>query len=212
MVADLVAPVVCDWARAWEQIPCEWRDASLVLVPKVPRPLSPKNLRPIGLTESSGRACAKLLQLKLRPYATQYLQGIAQFAYLPNRDASMAIQRASQENLPQAEPNFVGIQLSLDMSSAFDLVDWRLLARSLSEAGVPQELSDQVMSWYHCITYSINHLGKQARVIAQQGLRQGCQLAPPVVGDGSRMYSQRNHGLPGLHSPCLATGQHDNLC
>ena len=34
------------------------------------------------------------------------------------------------------------------------------------------------MSWYHCITYSISHLGKQARITAQQGLRQGCQLAP----------------------------------
>ncbi|CAE7262797.1 unnamed protein product, partial [Symbiodinium microadriaticum] len=45
-----------------------------------------------------------------------------------------------KENLPPAEPNFVGIQLSLDLSSAFDLV---------------------VMSWYHCITYYISHLGKQ---------------------------------------------------
>ncbi|OLP79245.1 hypothetical protein AK812_SmicGene40479 [Symbiodinium microadriaticum] len=143
MVADLVAPVVCDW---------------------VPRPLSPKNLRPIGLTESSG---------------------IAQFAYLPNRDASMAIQRASQENLPQAEPNFVGIQLSLDMSSAFDLVDWRLLARSLSEAGVPQELSDQVMSWYHCITYSINHLGKQDNMTtyADDIHLNACCSSHSVLGD-----------------------------
>ena len=35
------------------------------------------------------------------------------------------------------------------------------------------------MSWYSSII-SISHLGKQARIPAQQGLRQGCQLAPSL--------------------------------
>ncbi|CAE7412177.1 unnamed protein product [Symbiodinium sp. CCMP2592] len=63
-------------------------------------------------------------------------------------------------------------------SSAFDLLDWRLLDRALSSAGVPLELNNQILSWYAEITYVITHLGLTARVQAQQGLRQGCKLAP----------------------------------
>ncbi|OLP85053.1 hypothetical protein AK812_SmicGene33995 [Symbiodinium microadriaticum] len=83
------------------------------------------------------RKGAKLLQQQLRPYAVEYLKDVAQFAYLPNRDASMAIQRVAdhcsyvqkkcshayrtvadrQEHLPKPEPHFAGLQLSLDLSS-----------------------------------------------------------------------------------------------
>ena len=83
----------------------------------------------------------------------EYLKDVAQFAYLPNRDASMAIQRVAdhcsyvqkkcshayrtvadrQEHLPKPEPHFAGLQLSLDLSSAFDLVNWQLLDRSLAK-------------------------------------------------------------------------------
>ncbi|CAE7242509.1 Pol, partial [Symbiodinium sp. CCMP2456] len=184
----------------WTSIPQLWRNAWLVLVPKIPRPLSPKNLRPIGLTESSGRAYARMLQVQLRPFAAEYLRGITQFAYLPNRDAAMAIQRVAahcryveqkcphatrtvadrQECLPASAPSFVGIQLSLDLSSAFDLVRWQLLDRAMAEAGVPTELRNEVMSWYYHICYMVEHLGKNTEIIAQQGLRQGRQLAPTL--------------------------------
>ena len=41
-----------------------------------------------------------------------------------------------QECAPAAEPHFAGIQLSLDLSNAFDLVNWRLLDRALLDANV----------------------------------------------------------------------------
>ena len=56
---------MCDWAKQWTQIPDTWKNAWLVLVPNIARPVSPKNLRPIGLTESSGRAYARMLQTQL---------------------------------------------------------------------------------------------------------------------------------------------------
>ncbi|CAE7020812.1 Pol [Symbiodinium sp. CCMP2456] len=200
ITSDVVAPVIAHWAKEGTSIPQLWRNAWLVLVPKIPRPLSPKNLRPIGLTESSGRAYARMLQVQLRPFAAEYLRGITQFAYLPHRDAAMAIQRVAahcryveqkcshatrtvadrQECLPAPAPSFVGIQLSLDLSSAFDLVRWPLLDRAMAEAGVPTALRHEVMSWYYQVCYTVEHLGKQTEITAQQGLRQGCQLAPTL--------------------------------
>ena len=198
LTSDVVAPVLCDLAARWKRIPDEWRHAWLVLVPKVPRPVSPRNLRPIGLTEPSGRAYARLLQHKLRQHACAYLKDTTQFAYMQGREAAFAIYRVSQhckyvqlktsnvhrtvadrqECVPAAEPHFAGLQLSLDLSNAFDLVNWRLLDRALLDADVEVELRNQVMSWYSEVTYYIEHLNRTAQVPAQQGLRQGCQLAP----------------------------------
>ena len=198
LTADLTAPILCALASQWRQIPADWRDAWLVLVPKVPRPVSPRNLRPIGLTEPSGRAYARLLQQQLREYATIYLQETSQYAYLGGREAAMAIHRVSQhckyvqmkcshvirtvadrqECRPASAPHFAGVQLSLDLSNAFDLLNWRLIDRALLDAGVDSELRNQVMSWYFEVTYHIEHLNRTAQVTAQQGLRQGCQLAP----------------------------------
>eukprot|EP00439_Symbiodinium_sp_Y106_P071809 s2461_g13.t1 len=93
--ADIVAPTLCTWMMQWTEIPALWKNAWLALVPKIPRPLSPKNLRPIGLTESSGRAYASILQAQLRPFAEAFLMDGAQFAYLPGRNAAQAIHRAS---------------------------------------------------------------------------------------------------------------------
>ena len=198
IASDIVSPVLCTLAARWKRIPDEWRHAWLVLVPKVPRPVSLRNLRPIGLTEPSGRAYARLLQQKLRHHACEYLKDTSQFAYMPGREAAFAINRVSQhctfvqmktshvhrtvadrqECAPAAEPHFAGIQLSLDLSNAFDLVNWRLLDRALLDANVEEELRNQVMSWYSEVTYFIEHLNRKTHVTAQQGLRQGCQLAP----------------------------------
>ena len=198
LASDIVSPILCDLATRWTHIPDEWRHAWLVLVPKVPRPVSPRNLRPIGLTEPSGRAYARLLQQKLRHHACEYLKDTSQFAYMPGREAAFAISRVAQhcafvqmktsnihrtvadrqECAPAAEPHFAGIQLSLDLSNAFDLVDWRLLDRALLDAQVEEELRNQVLSWYSEVTYFIEHLNRKTQVTAQQGLRQGCQLAP----------------------------------
>eukprot|EP00439_Symbiodinium_sp_Y106_P056973 s2801_g8.t1 len=196
--ADIVAPTLCTWMMQWTEIPALWKNAWLALVPKIPRPLSPKNLRPIGLTESSGRAYASILQAQLRPFAEAFLMDGAQFAYLPGRNAAQAIHRVAMHcrhvqqkcsystptvvdrhaQMPKQNPHFAGIQLSLDLSSAFDLLDWRLLDRALLAAQVPLTLRNQIMSWHHEIHYVLTHLGQTAQVCARKGLRQGCKLAP----------------------------------
>ncbi|CAE7758159.1 unnamed protein product [Symbiodinium sp. CCMP2456] len=69
------------------------------------------------------------------------------------------------------------MQLSLDLSSTFDLVSWGLLDKAMTEAGVPTELYNEILSWYYHICYTVERLGE---IVAQQGLRQGCQLAPTL--------------------------------
>ena len=92
-LADILAPALATYTCQATRVPQLWKDAWITLVPKILRPLEPKNLRPIGLTEAGGRAIARILQGRLRPYVNQYLQSIPQFAYLTQRSTSHAILR-----------------------------------------------------------------------------------------------------------------------
>ncbi|CAE7215822.1 Pol, partial [Symbiodinium sp. CCMP2456] len=200
--ADLLAPVLATCTTNASTVPQLWRDAWITLVPKIPRPLEPRNLRPIGLTDVGGRAIARILQTRLKPHISSYLNSIPQFAYLAHRSTSHAILRAQShcrrvqqqcsapvrkimdayENKPKSQLHYGGIQLSLDLTSAFDILSWELLSRSMAEAQIPDDLRDWVSSWYSGVRYFINHLGWEKCVHASQGVRQGCMLAPLLWG------------------------------
>ena len=200
--ADILAPVLAECTRSARQVPQLWKDAWITLVPKIPRPLEPRNLRPIGLTDVGGRAIARILQTRLKPHITRYLHSIPQFAYLAHRSTSHAILRAQShcrrvqqecsaparkvmdayENKPKPQSHYGGLQVSLDLTSAFDILSWELLSRSMAEAQLPNDLRDWVSSWYSEVRYFVCHLGWEKCIQASQGVRQGCMLAPLLWG------------------------------
>ena len=56
----------------------------------------PEKSETVGLTESSGRAYAKMLEGQLEPFAADYLRNVSQFTYLPGRDEAMAVHRVAE--------------------------------------------------------------------------------------------------------------------
>ncbi|CAE7227379.1 Pol, partial [Symbiodinium sp. CCMP2456] len=198
--SDLLTPLLTQWATGLKAVPGLWKDAWLVLIPKKQRIVSPRDLRPIGLTEASGRALSHILQQRLRPYVERYLHQVPQYAYLREKHTGVAIARAQHHNLlvqqacecksrtvmdayenkPRQQRAFAGCQLSLDLTSAFDVADWGLIQAALEDADIPHDLRAWALSWYDGITYHIQHLGQQAKAEASRGLRQGCKLAPLI--------------------------------
>ena len=85
---------------------------------------------------------------------------------------------------PSATLILAGVQLSLDLSSAFDLLDWRLLDKALQSAHTPLELRNQIMSWHYEINYIVNHMGQTARILCSKGAATGVQTCTLVVDDG----------------------------
>ena len=63
------------------------------LLPKTTHPTKPKELRPLGITEISGRAVAGLVQNELRPYLMALVADVPQFAYAPGRSTDAALAR-----------------------------------------------------------------------------------------------------------------------
>ena len=180
--------------------PVLWRSAWWALLPKVAQPKLPKQLRPIGVCEASGRIVGKILQDRLRPYVVAYLQDLPQWAYVPHRgtlDAAIRVQahcqqvlaachsdgwtvREARAGLTRPKQQAGGLQVSLDLSAAFDSLEWQHIATALADADVPSDLYGQILEWHRGITYHLHIRGLSLEIAASRGLRQGCLIAPLV--------------------------------
>ena len=193
-----VAPWLARHSNDLESIPQIWRDSTLALIPKVRCPAIPKQLRPIGLTEVSGRVIAGIIQERLQPIAATYMKHLPQYAYLPRRTTQDALRRAQRhcvtiyqecrkspptvrdyyhQNINKPEP-VAGLQVSLDMSQAFDRLERSQVLSALRDAQTPPDLVSIVMNWLEAVDYHISHKGAVECVRATRGVRQGCRISP----------------------------------
>ncbi|CAE7703853.1 unnamed protein product [Symbiodinium sp. CCMP2592] len=201
LCARELAPWLHHTISSLDQVPSDWRDAWMSLLPKVTHPMKPKDLRPLGITEISGRVAAGLVQKELRPYLVALLEAEPQFAYSPGRSTDAALSRVfahcdkviamctpapynilDSRFAPAAKPlaSGGGLQLSLDLSNAFDVLPWALIDRALQLAKVPTSVRELVICWHRGLTYHLTIQGMKARISAGRGLRQGCRISPLV--------------------------------
>ena len=203
--SDIVAPWLHEalnemWGGSIPAVPALWRDAWLALIPKPSKPSKKAgDLRPIGLQCALGKSAIKILCNRVRPYIQEYLDGVPQFAYLKGREATGALARVFQhfrvarESVRRntmsihhryaghtPEPFVGGLALSLDLTQAFDRLRRDILVSALQEAQVPAPYICLIVAWHQDAKYHILHAGQDLDVDAQQGVRQGCLLAPLI--------------------------------
>ena len=201
--SDLIAPHLQLYMEQLMQqvpvkIPSLWKDAWLALLAKPQKKTKrPETLRPVGLQCMGGKAMMRLICDRLKPYVQSYATGTPQMAYLPQREGAYALLRAfshcrNVRDLVRSQVRTVfhmrqGVQkqefvggccLSLDLSQAFDRIPRTLVILSLREAGAPEALINLVTAWHLDSRYHINHGGASATIPVDQGIRQGCVLAP----------------------------------
>ena len=200
LCAQVVMPKLVTIVNDLEVTPDLWHRAWLALIPKLTKPTLPKHLRPIGLSEVSNRMVTKVLQDRLRPYVEKYLEDIPQWAYIPGRstlDAAARVQahcqhiirlcspdrwtvREARAGLSRPNSHAGGVQLSLDLSSAFDVLEWVYVAEALDDACVPSKLKDHLLEWYRNVQYDFTIQDHTETVAASRGLKQGCLVAPLI--------------------------------
>ena len=81
------------------------------------------------------------------------------------------------EGQPHSE-FYGGLQVSLDLTAAFDLVGWGHVQEALSMAGVQPFTCEIVMQWLRQVVYVFHHRGNSRDVRPNWGLRQGCPASP----------------------------------
>ena len=198
-LASLLYPKLQHW---WSHnppiIPASWRNGWMFWIPKPAKPpVSPQNLRPLALQEPIGKAIAGLLiQLAMRE-AHPHMVLFPIWAYMEHRSTLDAIRRVSlhcsevrlllqmQKSTPHSRAEraprfslFGGLQLSLDLRRAFDLVDRRKLFQQLHELHISDSLIQLLSGWHEQSFYFVQHTSGDCPISVGRGVRQGCKAAP----------------------------------
>ena len=178
----------------------EWADAWLTFLQKPNKAgNAPQHLRPIALLDPVGKALTGILRQQLDTYIAPHMVTQHQYGFLPYRSVQQALGQVfmhcrSVRELSQAQRRSLyaqkaghkssgcagGMQLSIDLTQAFDRVGRGLLEASLLHIGVPTALRSVLLRWVHAVHYVVQREGHSQRFGTTQGIRQGCRLSPSL--------------------------------
>ena len=186
------------WCQRPTAVPQRWSDAHLVLIRKPAKTgKEAGHYRPIGLQDQLGKLTFKAL---VEPYQT-LIYGLTtqypQYGYTPGRSHRDALRRvfdhcaqvrakcrAHRSTLHEkfegtvAKTMVGGIQITIDLTGAFDAVPRHRLLEGMHRMQLPSSFIQLVMCWHQHAHYHINHDGTDRVIHATQGVRQGCAVAP----------------------------------
>ena len=152
-------------------------DTAIVLIPKGSDSVELKDFRPISLCNVIYKVISKCLVNRLRPILDSIIS-LEQSAFVPGRlitdnaliafECIHAIQRGSGKNF---------CAYKLDLSKAYDRVDWGFLKRLLEKLGFQSQWVQWIMTCVLTIRYSVRFNGVPSHSFSpSRGLRQGDPL------------------------------------
>ena len=114
-------------------------DSSIVLIPKLKDSVSLKNFRPISLCNVIYKVISKCLANRLRPLLEDIIS-LTQSAFIPGRlithNALIAFE--CFDTIQKSKDNTGKFcAFKLDLSKAYDRVDWTYLEQAMEKIGFP---------------------------------------------------------------------------
>lgn len=202
----------CDEFITSGHLPAGLNKTQIVLIPKKSTPESMSDLRPISLCNVIYKIAAKVVASRMKPLLNDLISE-NQSAFVPGRLITDNVMVAFEtmhylKRKSQGREGFAA--LKLDMSKAYDRIEWPLLRAIMIKLGFCLRWVELIQECVTTVEYTILNEGEEiGPIFPQRGLRQGDPLSPYLfilIMEGLTAMIRNQEARGTIHGIAIARG------
>ncbi|PNY15946.1 ribonuclease H, partial [Trifolium pratense] len=180
---EIVGMSVCDFVKKVWANPLLLNDVNVTdicLIPKIDQPEFINQFRPISLCNTVYKIVSKVMTNRIKDSISKIISP-NQTGFIPRRSIHENIIVAQEMAHSMCKMNGkVGFfVIKVDLSKAYDKLNWKFIHHVLQETGYPVEWINVVMASVTSVRTNVKWNGERAEYFApQRGIRQGDPISP----------------------------------